>query len=96
MAGVWKAHVEWIDENGLESDDGYAEPNGTIGASQIPAGEISHSRNPIKAIPRNRRIEKMVVGWSSTIWIMNVYPRGFGMDKETAERKAGRVEVVTM
>ena len=96
MAGVWKAHVEWIDEDGLESDNEYTELNGTVEASQMPAEEFSYIRNPLKATPRNRRIEKMVVGWSSTIWIMNVYPRGFGTSKDTIDKKAGRVEVVTM
>lgn len=93
MAGVWKAHVEWIDEDGLESDNDHAEPNGKIETSQTPAGEFSFIRNPLKATPRNQRIEKVVVGWSSTIWIMNVYPRSLGIGNE---KKAGRVEVVTM
>lgn len=96
MAGVWKAHVEWVDEDGLESDDQYAEPNGKAETSQIPAGEILSIRNPLRAAPRHRRVEKMVVGWSGTVWVMNVYPRGLGLAKEIADRKAGRVEVVNM
>lgn len=96
MAGVWKAHVEWIDEDGLESDDNYEEPNGTVEPSQVPFMGILSGRNPLRPSPRTRRVEKMVVGWSGTIWIIDVHPGGLGIGKEVGERKAGRAEVVTM
>lgn len=91
MAGIWKAHVEWIDEAGLESDDGYSATNGTLEKPQDPP-DVQR----LKAPQKSRRIEKLVVGWSGTIWIINVHPGGAGTGKEVGERKIGRAEVVTM
>jgi hypothetical protein len=91
MAGIWKAHVEWIDEAGLESDDGYSATNGSSEKPQDPP-DIQR----LKALQRSRQVEKLVVGWSGTIWIINVHPGGAGTGKEVGERKIGRAEVVTM
>ena len=91
MAGIWKAHVEWIDEAGLESDDGYSVPNGSTGNSLDPP-DVQR----LKAPQKSRQVEKLVVGWSGTIWIMNVHPGSTGAGKEVSERKKPRVELVTM
>lgn len=97
MAGVWKAHVEWIDEDGLESDNTYEEPNGILEPSQgSQFMGILSGRNPLRQNRKTRRVEKMVVGWSGTIWIVDVHPGGLGVGKEVGELKAVRVEVVTM
>lgn len=95
MAGVWKAHVEWIDEDGLESDDDYAETNGVV-TPQISHGGLLSVRNPLWQSSKARQVEKMVVGWSGTIWIIDVHPGGAGAEKAAGPRKAGRVEVVNM
>lgn len=91
MAGIWKAHVEWIDEAGLESDDGYSTTNGSLEKPRDPP-DLERLKTPQKS----RRTEKLVVGWSGTIWIINVHPGGAGVGKEVGERKLGRAEVVTM
>lgn len=91
MAGIWKAHVEWIDEAGLESDYNHPANNSTSALSQEPP-DLQRLRAPQKS----RRVEKLVVGWSGTIWIINVHPGGQGVGKEVGERKLGRAEVVTM
>lgn len=91
MAGIWKAHVEWIDEAGLESDDGYSTINGSSEKAPEPA-DVQR----LKAPQKSRRSEKLVVGWSGTIWIIDVHPGGSGTEKEVGERKAGHVKVVTM
>jgi len=94
MAAVWKPHIEWIDEAGLESENDYDESsNGTTdkAASGVtPARRLPNSRS------QKDRIEKMVVGWGGTIWIIDVHPGGSGVGKEVGERKIGRVEVITM
>jgi hypothetical protein len=96
MAGVWKAHVEWVDEDGLESDDATdEEPNGILEPTQGPFMGILSGRNPLRPTRRTRRVEKMVVGWAGTIWIIDVHPGGFGVGKEVGEPTAGRAEVVT-
>lgn len=96
MAGVWKAHVEWIDQDGLESDDNFFEPNDTIEPLQNPSVGILSGMNPLKGNAKVRRAERMVVGWSGTIWIINVHSGGLGTGKEPGERKAGRAEIETM
>ena len=96
MAGVWQPHVEWIDVDGLESDDDYRTSNGVLEASEIPMAGIFSNQIPLKPAPRIRQVEKMVVGWSGTIWIIDVHPGSHSSGKESGERKAGRVELVTM
>ena len=96
MAGVWMPHVEWVDEDGLESDENYEKPNGVAEPSQAPFMGILSGRNPLKSNRNTRRVEKMVVGWSGSIWIIDVHPGGLGTGKEVGEPKAGRAEVVTM
>ena len=91
MAGIWKAHAEWVDEAGLESDDGYTT------ASQ----DARNLKDPpdlqrLKAPQQSRRVEKLVVGWSGTIWIIDVHPAGPGTGKEVGERKKADVDGMTM
>lgn len=91
MAGIWKAHVEWIDEAGLESDDGYSAPNDPSNKDQEPS-DVQR----LKAPQQSRRIEKLVVGWSGTIWIINVHPGGVGTVKGTDPRQIGSADLVMM
>ena len=94
MAAVWKPHVEWIDEAGLESENDYDEIMN--GSTEKPASGVT----PASQLPQVRgqahRTEKMVVGWGGTIWIIDVHHGGSGVGKDIGERKIGRVEVVTM
>ena len=96
MAGVWKARAEWINEDGLESEE--APLNVSNGTQTNGADAESHAVNGLPQ--RNdrgvRRAEKLVVGWAGTIWIIDVYPGGPGVGREVGEPKAGRAEVVTM
>lgn len=91
MAGIWKAHVEWIDEAGLESDDGYPPSSSSLEKLRDPP-----DLERLKAPQKSRRTEKLVVGWSGTIWIINVHPGGAGVGKDVGERKIARAEVITM
>lgn len=90
MAGIWKAHVEWIDEAGLESDDLFPVYASNEDSSEPTDIEI------LKEAKKSRRVEKLVVGWSGTIWIINVHSGNPGTGNESNERKAGSAEVVTM
>lgn len=44
--------------------------------------------------PKREQVEKLVVGWGGTIWIINVFP--FGRGKDAREKVIGSAEVVTM
>lgn len=94
MAAVWKPHIEWVDEAGLESENDYEDI--TNGMPDKTASGVL----PVKQLPKVRgqgsRIEKLVVGWGGTIWIVDVHPGGSGIGKEVGEMKIGHVEVPTM
>lgn len=87
MAGVWKAHVQWIDEAGLESDDFYGDD---------PTEEDESASDRMNKIERSRTTEKLVVGWAGTIWVVNVHPADSSDEKDVKARRPGRAEIVTM
>ena len=94
MAAVWKPHVEWIDEAGLESENDYDDI--TNNSAEKSASGVTPSKQLPKVRNQGKRAEKMIVGWGGTIWIIDVHPGGAGVGKEVGERKIGRVEVITM
>ncbi len=87
MANVWKARAEWVDKNTMDSGDSF-----TTG--------VDPPINHIIGRPNNNRehdrVEKLVVGWGGTVWVINVFPGGAGTGKDVGERKIGSVEVATM
>ena len=86
MAGVWKAHVEWIDDAGLESENDYeGMTDGTPSNSSL-----------LKLGKEEERVEKMLIGWAGTIWIANVYPAAPVAGRNAGETKPGRTEIITM
>ncbi|KAL1964068.1 hypothetical protein VTN77DRAFT_7486 [Rasamsonia byssochlamydoides] len=88
MAGVWKAHVEWIDENALESDDRAGSQPGSAHQGDSGASSI------LKA---NQKVEKLVVGWGGTVWVINVFPdRVTPSASRMEEKRLGAAEVATI
>ena len=97
MAGLWKARAEWINEEGLESDaEDYSLGNGIALKDGTGAVSMPSDTQSLRKTTHSKRLEKLVVGWGGSIWIIDVYAGGPGVGKEIGERKAGRVEVVTM
>lgn len=87
MAGVWKARAEWTDEKSLQTDEDGLSP-------EAPAPAISRLKRAAGvAKPKN---EKLVIGWGSTIWIINVLPGGVGVGRHAGERSVGRAEIAKM
>ncbi|TKA22337.1 hypothetical protein B0A50_08156 [Salinomyces thailandicus] len=91
MAGVWKARAEWIDEKSLESDDlagndsetaanGMSNGNGTVDATSGPIPK------------RKKKIEKLVVGWGDTAWILHVQA-GAGYTAHSGQKQIGTVDI---
>ncbi|KAI9801526.1 MAG: Vacuolar protein sorting-associated protein 41 [Piccolia ochrophora] len=78
MSGVWKGRAEWIDMAGLEPDE----------ESQVEKGTTK------KAISRPKQIEKLVVGWGDTAWIVDVHHGWTGTGKDVGERSVGRAEII--
>lgn len=89
MASVWKGRAEWIDEQALESDE--SERN-LQDLSASPAADLL--RRQAKA--GTKSIERLVVGWGGTIWIIHVHPGGVGVGPDVGERSVGRAEIAKM
>lgn len=88
MAGVWKGRVEWIDEQAVEADDSIRDP-----ATEV----TSSAAETLKAAALSKKkIERLLVGWGSTIWIIHVHPGGMGVGKNAGEKSIGRAEIVKM
>ena len=84
MASVWKARAEWVDQNALSNDDS---PHSKSGA---------HHGGPTRIPPviQEENVEKLVVGWGGTVWVINVYPDR--PNKNIKNHNIGSVEVSTM
>jgi hypothetical protein len=89
MAGVWKARVEWIDETTLETDE---DDKAREAAASTPAT----AKLKQQSLKGSKRIEKLIIGWGGTIWIINVHPEGTGVGKSVGERTVGRAEIIKM
>jgi hypothetical protein len=87
MASVWKGRVEWIDEQTVEPDEAGGEDH------EVP---LSPAAESLKQLKNNKKIERLLVGWGGTIWIIHVHPGGVGTGKNAGERSAGRAEIVKM
>jgi len=89
MAAVWKARVEWIDERSLETDEDDKTRETAVSSPATAKLKQQVSKN-------NMRIEKLLVGWGGTVWIINVHPGGVGVGKNAGERSVGRPEIIKM
>jgi hypothetical protein len=90
---IWKGRAEWVDEDGLESEEMIMEHRGRAGIANASGStkgpEISSKR-------KRREIEKLIVGWGGTVWIINVHPGATGVGRDVGEKIPGRAEVVTL
>ncbi|OLN90039.1 Vacuolar protein sorting-associated protein 41-like protein [Colletotrichum chlorophyti] len=86
MASVWKGRAEWIDEQAVETDDGEA---GRSDVASTPASESLRQQ----AESSSKKVERLVVGWGGTIWIIHVHPGSIGTGKRAGERSIGRAEI---
>jgi vacuolar protein sorting-associated protein 41 len=92
MGALWKARVEWVDEKGLEGEE---EEN----KSQSSAHQSSAAEAQMRALSkssRSRDMEKLLIGWGGTVWVINVHHGGPGKGKHVGERTAGRAEIVKL
>jgi len=98
MSAVWKARAEWIDDDRLEAEDGdERNGNGSIG---LPADPTKAPHDTSKAGPKSskkkKKLEKLLVGWGDTAWVLKVSPGGAGTGKEIGERSVGSADIVHM
>jgi hypothetical protein len=87
MASVWRGRVEWIDEQAVETDE-LAKSNFDISASQA-AAQLQQV-----AQASSKGMERLLVGWGGTIWIIHVHPGGIGVGTNAGEKSVGKAEIV--
>ncbi|KAK8156654.1 vacuolar assembly protein-like protein [Phyllosticta citrichinensis] len=85
MAGVWKARLEWADDQKLESDGDAVLSNGL---------ERPSSASKPGSRPGVFRKEKLLVGWGDTAWVIHVDPGGVGNGRHVPERSIGRADII--
>jgi hypothetical protein len=89
MAGFWEGQAEWIDDQAMSGgEDEYRELSLSTTLSPA-ASKLAHQTRPF-----DKRIERLIVGWGGTIWIIHVHP---GMASTNgAQRSIGRAEIAKM
>jgi hypothetical protein len=88
MAGVWKARAEWVDDRLLESDD----LETATEAQNTLNGGINGTA---KSAKREKKFEKLVVGWGDTTWIMHVHEGGkVPSGKNAGQRQIGSADII--
>ncbi|KAK8034297.1 hypothetical protein PG993_009292 [Apiospora rasikravindrae] len=87
MAGVWKGRAEWIDEQAVENDEDSKEAEAST-ASSAAAAKLKQT-----ASKANKNIERLLVGWGGTIWIIHIHPGRMGVGKYAGERSVGHAEI---
>ncbi|KAM4056582.1 clathrin and VPS domain-containing protein [Hirsutella rhossiliensis] len=88
MAGVWKGRAEWIDEKAIESGEmgqGVHADSSSATATSVRLREQS--------VLSKRAVERLLVGWGGTIWIIHVHEGGPGSHKNAGEKAIGRAEI---
>jgi hypothetical protein len=93
MAGVWRARAEWINEGNLETEDD--EPPTNNQHKNGPANEnlaIEGTKNGRSQ--SKKRIEKLVVGWGDSVWILSVKPESKSTGKDPGKRTAGSATII--
>nr|XP_036582120.1 vacuolar assembly [Colletotrichum truncatum]KAF6790780.1 vacuolar assembly [Colletotrichum truncatum] len=86
MASVWKGRAEWIDEQAVETDDN------DVSQTEIATTPAATSLRQ-QAASSTKKIERLVVGWGGTIWIIHVHPGSPGTGKRGSEKTIGRAEI---
>lgn len=91
MAGVWKGRVEWIDEKTVPASDSEREGEDVSASPSAAAEKLRLHQDKDK-----KRIERVLVGWGSNIWILHIHPGSPGAGKKASASNVGRAEMVKM
>ncbi|KAK5173157.1 Vacuolar protein sorting-associated protein 41 [Saxophila tyrrhenica] len=86
-AGVWRARAQWIDDRRLEADDeaDSGTANGEKGATVLVNGAPNGKKKPAA------KVEKLVVGWGNTVWILHVSEGGIN---PAGKKQVGSADIV--
>lgn len=89
MASVWKGRAEWIDEKAVDIDEPAPKPRPLVTS---PAADMLREQ----AFLGSKLVERLLVGWGSTIWIIHVHPGAGGAPRNTGQKSIGRAEIAKM
>lgn len=89
MASVWKGRAEWIDESAFEGSDIESKS-----LSNISSPAIERLRN--QAALGKKNVERLIVGWGGTVWIIHVDPAGSGSGTKAGDRTPGEAHFIKM
>ncbi|KAH9905947.1 hypothetical protein F4778DRAFT_728101 [Xylariomycetidae sp. FL2044] len=92
MAGVWKGRAEWIDDQAFGSDEGNREAEASVTLSPTATKSTQALTQLTQTLDKN--IERLLVGWGDTIWIIHVHPATAGVGKSAGQRSIGKAEIV--
>ncbi|KAI2631156.1 hypothetical protein GGS21DRAFT_523532 [Xylaria nigripes] len=91
MAGFWEGRAEWIDDQAINSSD-----------DEVKEGEVSTVLSPaaaklsLQAKGHDKSIERLIVGWGGTMWIIHVHPAHISSGKNDTQRSAGHAEIAKL
>ncbi|KAI0813532.1 hypothetical protein GGR55DRAFT_634883 [Xylaria sp. FL0064] len=88
MAGFWEGRAEWIDDQAIGSGDDETK-EGALPTTLSPAA----AKLALQAKNYGKTIERLIVGWGGTIWIIHVHPGSVSSVKNDTQRSAGRAEI---
>lgn len=88
MAGVWKARVEWINESNLETDEDDMSHSNGAQSSASASETLGMAKN---GRPKRKKVEKLVVGWGDSAWVLHVTPES---TLKSGERVGGSATIV--
>ncbi|RKF59700.1 Vacuolar protein sorting-associated protein 41-like protein [Erysiphe neolycopersici] len=90
MASAWKGKVEWVDLKSLESNRMESLSESETGLPQGKKKTVSHPSQ------LNTKVEKLLVGWGGTFWIIDIHPgdTDAGIKSDARNRSVGRPQIV--
>ncbi|KAK0932673.1 Vacuolar protein sorting-associated protein 41 [Friedmanniomyces endolithicus] len=89
MAAVWKARCEWVNDKTLEEDVvGAEESREAVNGTKVNGNGTVKSTASGK---RAKQVEKLVVGWGDTAWLLHVYEGG---TSHNGQRQVGSADII--
>ncbi|KAK3671428.1 Vacuolar protein sorting-associated protein 41 [Recurvomyces mirabilis] len=83
MAAVWKARCEWINEQRLQED--------YIGSDTLSTANGPSNGTSTATLKRENKVEKLVVGWGDTAWLLHVHEGG---RSHSGTRQVGSADII--
>ncbi|EME40045.1 hypothetical protein DOTSEDRAFT_74795 [Dothistroma septosporum NZE10] len=94
MAGVWKGRCEWIDGKTLESDDLTTGGGHDKALEEQNGVDVNGAVKSTTSTNGKKRVEKLLVGWGDTAWVLHVQTGSSTTQGPTAKRQIGSADII--